>query len=609
MAALLHDLGQLNVPEEVIGKAGPLSDHDREMVEKHPAAFQDFIAGVPGVEEVGRIVRHHHEHFDGSGYPDKLRGTEIPLESRIIAVVEAYDAMISERAHRAAFSHEEATAILEEQAGKEFDPDVVRVFLEIASEEAPGEEVGLQAALHAAREDRSPHQGEMLLALGDMYRESAETQVAEEAYREAIRTLEEAGDRSGVLLGLLSQGLLYWKTGRLNDCANVAREAVSLAADVDEHTRGRAFTLGGLFHAEAGERDRAVELLQEGKAIFERWEDWQEEARVLFYLSSLARDKDSVEARNLLKRGVDFLGDRSYSFVSGKEKEYLRPLFQWGKSHSTATERLLLELGDEAPGARGERPPLKLFLLGSFRVARGDEFVKDEIWKSKKIKALLAFLAIHKARGATEEKLMETFWADSSKSGLYMAISRLRKALEPELPEPAASRYVVHEGPYYRFNTELPHWVDLDEFREHLERGKSAYQNEQLDSALVELQQADKLYQGDYLEDLGSDDWLVYDRDRIRQEFFESLLLLSKCYEKKEKFDIGANYCERILRQESYNEPAHVQLIRCYAKLGRRDDAVRQYHRLKDALRKELNVTPMPETEALYLQVIDGAVV
>jgi HD-GYP domain-containing protein (c-di-GMP phosphodiesterase class II) len=127
-AALLHDIGKIRVPNSILSKPGPLTDGEREVIAQHPGFGAEALMRVPGLEVVAIVVRYHHERWDGSGYPDGLSGMRIPLASRIIAVCDAYSAITSHRAYRAAQSHGRALAELQTAAGTQFDPEIVSHF-------------------------------------------------------------------------------------------------------------------------------------------------------------------------------------------------------------------------------------------------------------------------------------------------------------------------------------------------------------------------------------------------------------------------------------------------------------------------------------------------
>ena len=127
-AALLHDVGKLAVPAAILDKPGPLSPSEWEIVHGHVEASLAIVAGVEEFQPYLAGIRHHHERYDGAGYPSGLSGHKIPLEARIIAVADAYDAMTSKRSYREPLPHRAALAILHQHAGTQFDPEIVAVF-------------------------------------------------------------------------------------------------------------------------------------------------------------------------------------------------------------------------------------------------------------------------------------------------------------------------------------------------------------------------------------------------------------------------------------------------------------------------------------------------
>ena len=135
-AAAVHDVGKLRTPKAVLNKPGRLTDEEFEVIKRHPVDGAEMVAAL-GDPELTRIVRHHHERLDGAGYPDRLRGEEIPLGARIIAVADTFDAITSVRPYRDAAPHQKAIDILREEAGSQLDPDAVRSFLAYYSGSRP----------------------------------------------------------------------------------------------------------------------------------------------------------------------------------------------------------------------------------------------------------------------------------------------------------------------------------------------------------------------------------------------------------------------------------------------------------------------------------------
>ena len=131
LASLLHDIGKLAVPDDVLFKPGPLDDHEWTLMRQHPVTALHILGQIRSVADATPAILHHHEHFDGSGYPDGLAGDRIPIASRILLVTDAFDAMTTDRPYRRAMPVEAAVEELKRNAGTQFDPEVVEAFLRI----------------------------------------------------------------------------------------------------------------------------------------------------------------------------------------------------------------------------------------------------------------------------------------------------------------------------------------------------------------------------------------------------------------------------------------------------------------------------------------------
>ncbi|MEE2855974.1 MAG: HD domain-containing phosphohydrolase [Planctomycetota bacterium] len=140
-AALLHDIGKIGVHEDILNKAGVLTDNEYEIIKKHPQMSADIIAPVPFLNPSLKGVLHHHENWDGTGYPEGLSGEQIPLMARIIAVVDAFDAMTSDRSYRGALSEVEAIDRIRAGSGSQFDPRIAQLFQQHKDKILEGEEV------------------------------------------------------------------------------------------------------------------------------------------------------------------------------------------------------------------------------------------------------------------------------------------------------------------------------------------------------------------------------------------------------------------------------------------------------------------------------------
>ena len=137
MGALLHDIGKIGVPDHILNKPGRLTPEEYEVVKRHPEFGWTVIRNLPGMEQTSLYVLHHHENFDGTGYPARLQGAEIPIGSRIVSVIDAFDAMVSSRPYRDGMPVDEALRRLVEASGTQFDPAVIESFVSIAKTEMP----------------------------------------------------------------------------------------------------------------------------------------------------------------------------------------------------------------------------------------------------------------------------------------------------------------------------------------------------------------------------------------------------------------------------------------------------------------------------------------
>jgi len=129
--SILHDVGKMGINETILRKPGPLTEEERARVREHPIIGAQIVQSMRLARQIAPIVRGHHERWDGQGYPDALKGEEIPLGARIVALVDAYDAMTTDRPYRAALSPELIRAELEHNAGKQFDPDLTVLLLRL----------------------------------------------------------------------------------------------------------------------------------------------------------------------------------------------------------------------------------------------------------------------------------------------------------------------------------------------------------------------------------------------------------------------------------------------------------------------------------------------
>jgi HD-GYP domain-containing protein (c-di-GMP phosphodiesterase class II) len=145
----LHDIGKVGIPEHILCKAGPLSVDEWTVMRNHPIIGAQIVAPIAFLSDAVELIRHHHERFDGSGYPDGLAGESIPLAARIFTVADSFDAMTSDRPYRGAIGLEPALEEIRIGAGTQFDPEVVSVFVGMIEQHPPDDEELAHALRHA----------------------------------------------------------------------------------------------------------------------------------------------------------------------------------------------------------------------------------------------------------------------------------------------------------------------------------------------------------------------------------------------------------------------------------------------------------------------------
>jgi GGDEF domain-containing protein len=202
-AALVHDIGHVAVPDRVLLKPAPLSADERTVMEMHARAGYTVLSAEPALADVATAVLHHHERYDGGGYPAGLAGDAIPMSARVLAVVDAFTAMVSERPYRPRLSREEAMEELAEEAGGQFDPDVTAAFISQMESERQQLDPALTEALTAALDTAGLSSQREQLSAPDPLTLLGGHREFREATAAAVRHAMDAGTRVAVVLAEL----------------------------------------------------------------------------------------------------------------------------------------------------------------------------------------------------------------------------------------------------------------------------------------------------------------------------------------------------------------------------------------------------------------------
>jgi DNA-binding SARP family transcriptional activator len=247
-------------------------------------------------------------------------------------------------------------------------------------------------------------------------------------------------------------------------------------------------------------------------------------------------------------------------------------------------------------------PSLEIYLLSPFRVFANDRAIDE--WPNGKGKSVFKYLATHRSQPVPKEVLMEVFWPDSdqdaARNNLNVAIYGLRKALaraDPSYP------FVLFRQGRYSFNPALRLWVDAEAFVECMHRAQAADQQGDAGTAMAAYRVAQAVYHSALLVDDRYEDWLIPQRQGLQDSYLKVLTRLAAHDFAREAFEACAASTAKMLEVDNCNEEAHRLLMRCYSRMGHTHLALRQYHFCVDALARELNLIPSPQTVALFQQI------
>lgn len=240
-------------------------------------------------------------------------------------------------------------------------------------------------------------------------------------------------------------------------------------------------------------------------------------------------------------------------------------------------------------------------LLGSFRVYHQGKLIEN--WPSRKSKSLFKYFILHRHQPIAKEVLMEVFWPesdpDAARNNLNVAIYALRQTLRQAN---TMSCIVFREGSY-SFDPTLSFWVDVEHFETHLEKAQRLQKNHENALAFQEYSAAEALYTGDFLEEDRYEDWTTAQRMIVERNYLKILEALNGHYLQQNNTAASAAVCQKILKVDACSEHAHRVLMSYYFQHGQRHLALRQYHVCEEALQKDLDTQPSPETKHLYEQI------
>lgn len=261
----------------------------------------------------------------------------------------------------------------------------------------------------------------------------------------------------------------------------------------------------------------------------------------------------------------------------------------------------------EAPSALSPtEPSLRANFFGRFELLRDGRVVS--LGRNARALAILKYLLARRPRPVPQDYLMDWLWPESdlkrSRWSLNSAVHALRKLLSGCLPDLSAAETVLFEEGRYRLSPSIDLSTDIDEFDSRCEKGRRLEKNGRIPEAVAEYEKAVKLYRDDYLiEDL-YEEWTMIERERLIDAYTDLLRRLAVHYMENGQLWESVRTCYRVLEKNRCDEDAHRLLMECFIRLGQRARALHQYELCKQALEQECDMTPAPETQALYVSIL-----
>jgi response regulator RpfG family c-di-GMP phosphodiesterase/DNA-binding SARP family transcriptional activator len=629
LAAFMHDIGTIGRKRSFLDKASELVEAEKqELAERQTAASQSLFSSSSSLKEVFRVILHHHEWFDGSGLPDGLAGEAIPLESRILCVVEAYDAMISPRPHRPPMSHNEARLVMQKESGSHFDPRIVKLLEEVQSEGDEEEEEVNEAEVFSRE-----RQAELMLGLAGTYLSAGDLETAGKGYEELLSLFPQGGKSRIMTEALTGLALSLVHRRRTEEARTAVERAWNDYPGESGLLRGRVARVRGLVSGLQGETEAGLSDLDTADEQFRKWEAHGDRAINLLYRGRLLRlaEKPAESVAATLESAQLIDGLELASVLKG-ERHLAIPLLLEASAaaagDTTVVDRLLLNFGwDIVSGFQTEvseaarqkarelfssreavaaAPPLSLYAFGKFRVFSGGNEVHDKLWKTRKSKYIFAYLATQAGKDVGDEKIMDTFWPDNppekARQSLYAALSHMRKALESGGEAGEQERVVLARKGFYKFNEDRPWFFDVMEFEKLYDQGQARLRDGREDEAVSAFQKAEALYQGPFMEGYYAD-WAVYLKENLEIKFTEILETMMEHFFDKQRYEVACDYANRLLQIDNCHQEAHITLMTSYVEQGKPAQAIRQYQACSQVFKDELNLSPPSEMAEMYLEI------
>ena len=442
-------------------------------------------------------------------------------------------------------------------------------------------------------------------SLGDLYRDLGAYEQARQAYADGLLLATSTGEGFVVTYALDGLGNTFRLQGKLAQAKESLQEAMQHAEKHGStYETGLCHTSLGILASEEGDPATAGQHLNQAIEQFEAGGFKRELARACLHRAWVAfRTGQQDKALTDVDKTCALANQLGFDEFLVVDSQRLVPLLRYALEQKTnpvlshwlerARARPVQIVSETPPAAQVRAVTLRVYALGKPRVEMNGENVQWATLQSRD----LFFCILQNAKGLSKEELGVIFWPEHPQQkleGIFRStLYRLRRALFREC--------VVFEGSLYRFDRKNAYWFDVQIFENLLNQAGQA--QTLADEKKTWLEDALALYQGDYLEGIYAD-WCAVERERLRGRYLAALETLAGLYAERGELQRASELYQIILAHDEYQEAAHRGLMRCYYRLGDRAAAMRQYQICVKTLREELGVTPMSETEQLYLQII-----
>jgi LuxR family maltose regulon positive regulatory protein len=407
---------------------------------------------------------------------------------------------------------------------------------------------------------------------------------------EAIKELDLPMDKGFIMA---SMAAMFLETGRFDEARPLLEDAIRLLRPTKLFC-AQAYLWLARYYRETGNQHDAMKNLVSGLHLskaghYDHWIVCEKHWIIPALVEAFVRKEIQGYIKTILFR-----------IGSDATAELTRLLRHKDRSIRDIASALLKELREIPPEG------LRVNCLGKFAVYKGKNEIPQERWTSRKAKTIFKILIHERNKGfIPKDVLMEHLWPgqnpDKIMNSFHVALTALRKTLEPGLPKGASSSYLIRNNEAYRLEPGKNGRVDVDIFKEHIARAR---QDQDQETSIAHYLEAEKLYQGDFLQEDLYENWCAYEREFLQQEYLSILKELMNHFEAKADFEQCIHYALKYLAIDSYDEGIYQNLMRYYSLTGNKGMVAKTYEKCKENLGKGMDLSPDPETEALYRKLI-----